>query len=284
MRISNALRLIGNSSLRYAPVIVTAVWAAQSPTVQATVRAPLCKVEQARENPAESMEEGFRKQFCETAHSKSCDNRWSNARLFLDRALADTRIQDVGTIAYMFGTIYVETGTKDFSPAADETIWSGNKDKQYVKDGFYGRGWIQLTYRDKYVKAKKVIGGDPVNDPSIVKTPDNAYEILYRGMTEGWVENYRTSPGGAADPKYATPVRLSDFVTPVQVDYDHARAVINANCKKIKVGSSWVCSPPDVKVAEHHYIPPAASLDSSSAATGAADRMERLLCRAQAPQ
>lgn len=62
-----------------------------------------------------------------------------------------------------------------------------------------------------------------------------------------------------------------------QVGYGHARAVINANCKKIKVGSSRVCSLTDVKRTEHHDIHAA---DSRSAVPVAADRMERLICRA----
>uniref|UniRef100_UPI003F497D2B hypothetical protein n=1 Tax=Cupriavidus yeoncheonensis TaxID=1462994 RepID=UPI003F497D2B len=237
-------------------------------------RPPLCSIEVARALSDNFLESGFRKAFCTNPASASCNARWANGKLFLDRALADMRIQAVGTIAYMFGTIYVETGTKNFSPDTHEKVWAGNKDADYMKAGFFGRGWIQLTHRENYVKASAVIKQDAVADKSVVEKPDYAYEILYRGMTEGWIEIYRTSANGAADVAYRTPIRLGDFVNVSAVDYDRARAVINANCKK----AGGKCSPPNMKVGEHQYIPSPVSLDQGPTAAVAATKMERLLC------
>src|SRR5262249_39774797 len=140
-----------------------------------------------------SLETGFRTAFCQATQADSCAKRWANGRTFLARALADSRVPDIGTISYMFGTIYVETGSKDFAPSTTEVIGSVNRSRDYVRDGFYGRGWIQLTYKDKYQLASRVLGKDLVAHPELALTADNAYEILFRGMTEGWIEVYRTS-------------------------------------------------------------------------------------------
>ena len=237
-----------------------------------TPRLPLCDITQVRSQPVESYEVGLRSAFCKTAKSKTCDVRWSNGEGFLRRAVADTRISDVSTISYMFGTIVAETEDRNFSPAATEVIDRSNENRDYVKDGFYGRGWIQLTYRDKYALASKVLNKDLVKHPELALEPDNAYEILYRGMTDGWIEVYRTSSEGAVARE--VPVKLGDFVTSQGVNYELARAVINANCKKV----DKKCSPPDVEVKPGLYLPPPTSLDVSAKAAAAATAMEKLLC------
>jgi hypothetical protein len=236
-------------------------------------RPPLCNLQQAKSEEINALENAFRSKFCNVANSDSCSARWRNGKQFLEMALADARIVDVGTIAYMFGTIYVETGIKHFSPDTKEVIGRVNKNKKYVKDGFYGRGWIQLTHADKYRLASRVLGKDLIRDPDLALEPKNAYEILFQGMTAGWIEVYRTSVNGAVDRE--VPIKLSDFVSANEVNYDLARAVIDANCKK----AAGKCSPPNI---EHHkglFIPPADSLDAGWKAATAATKMEQILCQ-----
>jgi hypothetical protein len=235
-------------------------------------RPPLCTLAQAKAQPTSGIQAAFRSRFCQNALSTSCNVRWRNASDFLKMALDDERVTGVGTIAYMFGTIYAETAVKDLSPATEELIGAGNKSKGYVKDGFYGRGWVQLTYEDKYRRASKELGKDFVKQPSLVLEPRNAYEILFRGMSEGWIEVYRTSANGAVD--RMVPIKLGDFVSDTKVDYGLARAVINANCKKL----NGKCSPPNVEVAKGLYIPPSVSLDAGEKAATAGRKMEEVLC------
>jgi hypothetical protein len=115
--------------------------------------------------------------------------------------------------------------------------------------------------------------GDFLKYPNLVQEPDNAYEILYRGMSDGWIEVYRTSINGAVEREI--PIKLGDFVSSKEVNYDLARAVINANCKKV----DRKCTPPNIEYRKGLFIPPAESLDASNKAAMAAGKMERILCR-----
>lgn len=239
-------------------------------------RPPLCNLQQAKSKEISTLEKAFRSEFCPVADSDSCGERWINGKQFLQMALADSRIVDVGTISYMFGTIYAETEIKNFSPATTEKIGSVNKKKTYIKEGFYGRGWIQLTYKDKYKLASRVIGKDLIKNPDLALSPENAYEILFRGMTDGWIEVYRTSVNGAVTRE--VPIKLSDFVSEKEVDFDLARAVINANCKKL----GGKCTPPNIEYQNGLFIPSADSLDAGSKAAAAAKKMEKMLCKVNA--
>ncbi|HKJ73896.1 MAG TPA: glycoside hydrolase family 19 protein, partial [Alphaproteobacteria bacterium] len=61
----------------------------------------------------------------------------------------------------------------------------GRKDPE-TGQAYYGRGYVQLTWKFNYVKACKKLGPDFVNQPDLVMQPDHAAAILYRGMEEGW--------------------------------------------------------------------------------------------------
>ncbi|TQK10999.1 glycoside hydrolase family 19 protein [Herbaspirillum sp. SJZ107] len=236
-------------------------------------RHPLCNLNQAKSQEINKLETAFRSEFCKTPTSGSCNDRWNNGKLFLEKALADTRITDVGTISYMFGTIYAETGIKNFSPSTTEVIGSKNRNEGYVKEGFYGRGWVQLTHKNKYEVASRVLHKDFIKNPDLVLEPDNAYEILFRGMRDGWIEVYRTSVNGSVSRE--VPIKLGDFVNSKEVNYDLARAVINANCKKI----SGKCAPSNIEYRKGLFIPPAESLNAGSKAAMAAEKMEHILCQ-----
>jgi hypothetical protein len=237
-------------------------------------RPPLCTLHQATRQEINSLQNSFQSKFCTAKDPDSCSARWTNGKQFLEKALADKRIVDVGTIAYMFGTIYAETGIKNFSPHTKEVIGRHNKNEQYVQDGFYGRGWIQLTHKHKYKLASEALGKDLIKRPDLALDTENAYEILFQGMTQGWIEVYRTSINGAVDRE--VPIKLGDFVSGKVVNYDLARAVINANCKK---GADKKCSPPNIEYQKGLFIPPSDSLDAGSKAAAAATKMEQVLCQ-----
>lgn len=237
-------------------------------------RAPLCELNKAKLKEVTKLESGFRSGFCKDVKSDACGARWVNASSFLERALADPRVTDVGTISYMFGTIYAETENNNFSPSTIEKIGWQNKNKEYVTNGYFGRGWIQLTHKDKYKKAGEILKKDLLKNPDLALDVNNAYEILFSGMSEGWIEVYRTSANGAV--AKMVPIKLGDFVSSEKVNYPLARAVINANCKK-KMGN---CSPPNIEYLKGLFIPPSESLDASNKAAAAANKMELVLCRA----
>jgi hypothetical protein len=58
---------------------------------------------------------------------------------------------------------------------------------------FHGRGYVQLTGRRNYAKAKALTGVDLLNDPDQAKDPAVAYEIATQGMIDGWFTGRKLS-------------------------------------------------------------------------------------------
>lgn len=81
---------------------------------------------------------------------------------------------------------------------------------------FHGRGYVQLTGRANYTKAKKLTGVDLLKTPDQAKTPELAYEIAIQGMKDGWF----------------TGKKLGDFIKPGKPpDFENARTIINGHDK-----------------------------------------------------
>ena len=76
---------------------------------------------------------------------------------------------------------------------------------------FHGRGYVQLTGRANYVKAKKLTGVDLLTNPDRAKEPELAYQIAIQGMTDGWF----------------TGKKLSNYFFADTADYYNARRMIN---------------------------------------------------------
>jgi putative chitinase len=80
---------------------------------------------------------------------------------------------------------------------------------------FHGRGYVQLTGRRNYTKAKSLTGVDLLAEPDRAKNPDLAYEIAVQGMIDGWF----------------TGKKLSQFIKDGVADYENARTIINGRDK-----------------------------------------------------
>lgn len=81
---------------------------------------------------------------------------------------------------------------------------------------FHGRGYVQLTGRRNYGKAKALTGIDLLTEPDRAKNPELAYEIAIQGMLDGWF----------------TGKKLSQFIKDGQPpDYENARTIINGHDK-----------------------------------------------------
>jgi hypothetical protein len=76
---------------------------------------------------------------------------------------------------------------------------------------YHGRGYVQLTGRRNYTKAKALTGVDLVNEPDRAKEPDLAYQIAIGGMTAGWF----------------TGRKLVNYFVGDTADYINARKIIN---------------------------------------------------------
>ena len=76
---------------------------------------------------------------------------------------------------------------------------------------YHGRGYVQLTGRNNYARAKKLTGVDLINEPDRAKEPDLAYHIAIQGMTDGWF----------------TTRKLATYFVGDTADYFNARRIIN---------------------------------------------------------
>ncbi len=56
----------------------------------------------------------------------------------------------------------------------------------YWRDGWFGRGYVQLTWRNNYLRAGRELGLDLVGNPGLAMVPEHAAAILVRGCSEGW--------------------------------------------------------------------------------------------------
>jgi hypothetical protein len=109
---------------------------------------------------------------------------------------------------------------------------------------YYGRGYIQLTWQENYLRAGRAlnIGGSPdalADDPSLAMDPQNAYNIMVWWMTEG-------SPTGDA---------LSDHINGNDADYLGARAIINPYDKNAQDVADNAQDYQRILSASEYYLP-----------------------------
>ncbi len=128
-------------------------------------------------------------------------------------------------LAYMLATAHHETGAT-MQPIEEYGKGKGrpygtnlkmDKKTRYTDTTniFYGRGYVQLTWYDNYQKAGKKIGVDLIQHPELALDPDNASEIMFNGMNEGWF----------------TGKKLSDYFNATVEDWVNARRIINGTDK-----------------------------------------------------
>lgn len=134
--------------------------------------------------------------------------------------------------AYLLATAHHETA-KTMQPVREtlatsddqairrlDAAWSKGQLKSVSKpywrrdvDGkaWFGRGYVQITHKDNYARAGKLVGVDLVRDPSAALNPTVAARLLVDGSRAG----------------IFTGKRLADFLDGPRPDYVGARRVIN---------------------------------------------------------
>lgn len=154
-------------------------------------------------------------------------------------------LKDTRWLAYMLATAYHETA-HSMQPV-EEGYYLGSGAAKFQKGlryyPYFGRGFVQLTWKANYQKAKDLFGVDFVGQPDLALRPDLAAKIMFSGMTQGWF----------------TGKKLADYITSAGCDYKNARRIINGTDKAaviagyaqsfevaIKVDASAVPPPPDV--------------------------------------
>lgn len=86
---------------------------------------------------------------------------------------------------------------------------------------FHGRGYVQITGRNNYIRAKRETGVDVVTNPDDVMKPELAAKILVVGMIEGWF----------------TGRKLGHYITLQKSDFENARRIINGTDRKEKIAA-----------------------------------------------
>jgi hypothetical protein len=89
-------------------------------------------------------------------------------------------------LAYMLATAFHETA-RTMQPVR-EAFWLSEewrrRNLRYYP--YYGRGYVQLTWRDNYDRAGAYLGVNLVANPDLALRADYAAAIMFVGMTEGW--------------------------------------------------------------------------------------------------
>jgi len=133
-----------------------------------------------------------------------------------------TPMTDLRWLAYMLATTYHETAQRMW-PIEEYGKGSGKsygKPDPETKQTYYGRGFVQLTWRDNYHKAtvNLSLSGDRDIEWHAEKALDLiiASRIMSRGMAEGWF----------------TGKKLGDFFNATKDDPYGARIIINNDVSK----------------------------------------------------
>jgi hypothetical protein len=115
-------------------------------------------------------------------------------------------------LAYVLATAIGEsnlTPIKEYR-AAPGTYLRRVQDR-YWYTGYYGRGYVQLTWKSNYQKFASILGINLVGNPDLALNPKYAAQILVYGMAKGSF----------------TGVSLSTYINSRGADFLNARRIIN---------------------------------------------------------
>jgi len=126
-------------------------------------------------------------------------------------------------LAYVLATAEWETN-KTFLPVK-EAYYLGSKAEAYRKKlkyyPWYGRGFVQLTWKENYIKAGEKLGKDLITNPDKAMEPEIAAWVLVLGMKEGWF----------------TGKKLSDYITLKTSGFTEARRIVNGTDKAKEIAA-----------------------------------------------
>lgn len=120
-------------------------------------------------------------------------------------------------LAYMLATTHHETD-RTMQPIRE---YGRGKNRKYgaadpeTGQVYYGRGFVQLTWRDNYAKMSKLVKADLVANADLALRPDYASIIMFEGMIRGSF----------------TGKKLETYFSPSAEDWVNARRIINGTDK-----------------------------------------------------
>lgn len=127
------------------------------------------------------------------------------------------KLNNICWLAYMLATTFHETA-RTMQPIEEYGQGHG---KTYSKldyttgHRYYGRGFVQLTWKINYEAMGKLLGVDLVHHPDLALKTDIATKILFEGMIRGSF----------------TGRKLSDYFYTTRCDWVNARRIINGTDK-----------------------------------------------------
>ena len=142
------------------------------------------------------------------------EQQYLNAQIIINTAFAQTQVEQ--QIVYFLATAY---GAARMFPVRERLAKVGSKTRKYQMKywdtGFFGRGYVQITWQKVYQQFKGILGIDLVSHPDLVLNPFIAAEIMIVGMRRGIF-----SSGGNA--------KLGDFLGEGKFDFYNARKTVYA--------------------------------------------------------
>lgn len=120
---------------------------------------------------------------------------------------------DQNKLAYILGTARHESNFRPIKErrAAPSQTTVYNLQNAYWNTGYYGRGFVQLTWQRNYQKMSNFLGVDLVSNPDLALNPKYAAKILVYGMLNG---SFTRKP-------------LSQYIQGGKADFYNARKVVN---------------------------------------------------------
>lgn len=117
-------------------------------------------------------------------------------------------------VAYALGTTFHETA-RAMQPVRETGRGRGTR----YGTLYYGRGYVQLTWRDNYDRAGRELGIDLAGDPDRALEPGVALAVMRQGMEAGWF-------AGDARGRHTLARHLPDDVA-TEAAFARARRIIN---------------------------------------------------------
>ena len=141
----------------------------------------------------------------------------TNLCTLIDVFDSDKYITDRRQFAYLLATIYHECNA-EWKPIAEYGKGRGRsygRPDSITGQTYYGRGFVQLTWKANYQTMSKVIGEDLVNQPYKAMISGIATKIIFYGMKHGSF----------------TGKNLDKYINDKKCDYRNARRIINGTDK-----------------------------------------------------